>query len=144
MCSSPGSPGRRARVRSVIRLVAAIAAIACGASASAQQPDVTRLSLADALAMSAQASHRLAESRARVDVAQAGVAAREAADRPTVTALAGYMRTNHVTAFGVPTAVGTPTIIYPDVPDNYRSRLDLEWLIYTGGRMDALEQAARA
>ena len=30
----------------------------------------------------------------------------------------------------------------PDVPDNYRARLDLQWPIYTGGRADALERAA--
>ena len=34
-------------------------------------------------------------------------------------------------------------VIYPDVPDNYRTRLDLQWPIYTGGRLDALERAAR-
>ena len=34
-------------------------------------------------------------------------------------------------------------IIYPDVPDNYRTRLDVQWPIYTGGRLDALERAAR-
>ena len=30
------------------------------------------------------------------------------------------------------------------MPDNFRTRLDLQWLIYTGGRLDALERAARA
>ena len=34
-------------------------------------------------------------------------------------------------------------IIYPDIPDNYRTRLDLQWPIYTGGRLDAIERAAR-
>jgi outer membrane protein len=35
-------------------------------------------------------------------------------------------------------------VLYPDAPDNYRTRLDLQWPIYTGGRTDALERAARA
>ena len=35
-------------------------------------------------------------------------------------------------------------VLYPDVPNNYRSRLDLQWPIYTAGRADALERAARA
>jgi outer membrane protein TolC len=35
-------------------------------------------------------------------------------------------------------------VIYPDVPDNYRSRLELRWPIYTGGRLEALERAASA
>jgi outer membrane protein len=35
-------------------------------------------------------------------------------------------------------------VVYPDIPNNYRTRLDLQWPIYTGGRGDALERAARA
>jgi outer membrane protein TolC len=35
-------------------------------------------------------------------------------------------------------------VLYPDLPDNYRTRLDLQWPIYNGGRTDALERAARA
>jgi outer membrane protein TolC len=35
-------------------------------------------------------------------------------------------------------------VVYPDIPDNYRTRLDLQWPIYTFGRADALERAARA
>jgi outer membrane protein TolC len=35
-------------------------------------------------------------------------------------------------------------VIYPDIPDNYRARLDVQWPIYTAGRVDALERAAHA
>jgi outer membrane protein len=58
--------------------------------------------------------------------------------------MAGYTRTNHVLPFGVPSSAGTPTVLYPDVPDNYRTRLDLQWPIFTGGRTDALARAAKA
>ena len=34
-------------------------------------------------------------------------------------------------------------LIYPDIPNNYRTRLDVQWPIYTGGRLDALAAAAR-
>ena len=34
--------------------------------------------------------------------------------------------------------------LYPDVPDNYRTRADLQWPIYTGGRLEALGRAAGA
>jgi outer membrane protein TolC len=54
------------------------------------------------------------------------------------------MRTNHVLEFTVPSPTGTPRVLYPDVPDNYHTRLDLQWPIYSGGRNDALERAARA
>ena len=63
---------------------------------------------------------------------------------PTVAATASYTRTNHVLEFTVPGPTGFPRVLYPDVPNNYQSRLELRWPIYTGGRTDALERAARA
>ena len=126
------------------RVVIAALAVACALPASAQESTPLQLTLDTALAMAAQASHRLAESRARATAAEAGVAARDAADRPSIAALAGYTRTNHVTEFVVPGPTGVPRVLYPDAPDNYRTRLDLQWPIYSGGRTDALEQAARA
>jgi outer membrane protein TolC len=56
----------------------------------------------------------------------------------------GYARTNHVQEFTIAVPGRTPQVVYPDIPDNYRARLDLQWPIYTGGRGDALERAARA
>ena len=63
---------------------------------------------------------------------------------PQVALVGGYTRTNHVDAFGLPIPGGPVTIIYPDVPDNYRSRVDLQWPIYTAGRVPALTRAAAA
>jgi len=123
---------------------AALAVITGGVRIAAQAPPTLRLSLEDSLTKSVEASHRLAEARAREMAAQAGVAVREAAERPTITASAGYTRTNHVLEFGIPGPGGIPTVIYPDVPNNYQSRLELRWPIYTGGRTDALERASRA
>jgi outer membrane protein TolC len=117
------------------------------APAGAQQvpAPAVRLTLGEAQARALDASHRLAEARARESVAQAAFAAREAAARPSISASAGYTRTNHVIEFSVPSpTTGLPRVIYPDVPDNYRTRIDLQWPIYTGGRTDALERAARA
>jgi outer membrane protein TolC len=105
---------------------------------------VLRLTLDDAQMRARDASYRLAEARARESVAQATVAVRESADQPTVAALAGYTRTNHVLPFTVPSSIGPPRLLYPDVPSNYHSRLELQWPIYSGGRSDALERAARA
>src|SRR5678816_961918 len=109
---------------------AALAVITGGVRIAAQASPTLRLSLEDALAKSVEASHRLAEARAREMAAQAGVAVREAAERPTITASAGYTRTNHVLEFGIPGPGGIPTVIYPDVPSNYQSRLELRWPIY--------------
>jgi len=111
---------------------------------AAAQPPAVAITLVDAQSRAEQASHRLAEARAREVAAIAAADVRAAADRPLVSASAGYTRTNHVTAFVVPGPDGRPQVLYPDVPDNYRTRLDLQWPIYNGGRTDALERAARA
>src|SRR5207237_219646 len=69
---------------------------------------------------------------------------RHVAERPNVAVQGGYTRTNHVDEFVISSPVRPPQVVYADIPDNYRTRLDLQWPIYTGGRGDALERAARA
>ena len=108
----------------------------------AQSP--LRLSLADAVTRGFENSHRLAEMRAREDGAKAAATSAELADRPTFNANAGYSRTNHVLNFGFPRPDGAFVIVFPDIPDNFTSRLSFQWPIYTGGRSDALERAALA
>ena len=92
-----------------------------------------------------ETSHRLGEAQARQDGARATVQIRQAASRPTATATAGYTRTNHVDEFGFPSPDGSRVnILYPDVPDNFVTRVGAQWPIYTAGRLDALERAAAA
>src|SRR6187549_1870367 len=131
-------------MRSGRYLLAGALVVAVAARMSAQGPPTLQLTLEDALSRAVETSHRLAEARARETAAQAGVAVRESAERPTVTANAGYTRTNHVLPFSIPSPVGIPLLVYPDVPNNYSTRLEMRWPIYTGGRTDALERAARA
>ena len=109
-----------------------------------QEIPVVRLTIEEAQARALASSHRLAEARARETAAKAGIDVRASADRPTVAAIGGYTRTNHVIEFSVPSPTGAPRVLYPDVPDNYHSRLDLQWPIYNGGQANALERAARA
>lgn len=124
--------------------LAGLLLVLAGSMAAAQERPVLRLSLAEARARAIEASHRLAEARARESAARAVVDARVATERPFVTGVAGYTRTNHVLEFVVPGPTGAPRVLYPDVPDNYRSRLDVQWPIYTAGRTDALIRAAEA
>jgi outer membrane protein len=98
-----------------------------------------RLTLDEAIARGLDASHRVAEIDARQDAARAVEAQRKTESMPLVALLAGYYRTNHVDEFGPP-----GNLIYADVPDNIRSRVDLLWPIYTGGRTSALLRAASA
>jgi outer membrane protein TolC len=118
--------------------------IVCLAAALAlAEPAPLRLTVDEAVRRAIEASHRLREAAARRDAADALAGERHASGLPQVAAQAGYMRTNHVTPFGLPFPGNLALVIYPDVPANYRTRLDLQWPIYTGGRLDALERAAR-
>jgi outer membrane protein TolC len=133
--------GRELRMRrawwTILCLVAASGAV------FAQQP-VLKLTLDNAIARGLENSHRLAELQARSDAAEASESGRRAARMPTVALVGGYTRTNHVDEFAISQPGQPPRVIYPDIPDNVRARVDLQWPIYSGGRIDALERAAHA
>lgn len=121
-------------------LIAALLAWSVATGARAQET----VTLEEAIAKALQQSARLAEIDARRAGAEAAESGSVAAGQPVVSVLGGYTRTNHVDEFGIALPGQPLRVIYPDVPDNVRSRLDLQWPIYTGGRVAALERAARA
>jgi outer membrane protein len=131
-------------------LIVTVFAVASSAAAQEAGPAVAvreaveRLTLDAAIARGVENSQRLAELQARQEGAEALEEGRRAAAKPLVALTAGYTRTNHVEEFGITVPGLPPRIIYPDIPDNLRTRLDLQWPVYTGGRTDALERAARA
>jgi outer membrane protein TolC len=131
-------------VRKTASLAALVIALATGTRAWAQGTEQPiSLTLDEAIARASSASNRIAESRARGTGAEAVVGERHAPTLPQLSLLGGYTRTNHVQEFGIPLPNNRIGIIYPDVPDNYRSRLDVQWPVYTAGRLNALESAAR-
>lgn len=132
----------RACIVWILHLFAAVI-LGTGSTAGQDAPSL-RLTLEEAQARAIEVSHRLAEAQDREDAAQSAVAAQRAVRSPLVSVLAGYTRTNHVPEFTVPGAGGSERLLYPDVPDNYRTRLDLQWPVYTGGRTTALVRAAGA
>jgi outer membrane protein TolC len=123
--------------------VVVLLALLAPALSYGQQPPI-RLSLADAIARGLANSHRIAEARAREEGARAAADSAGLSDRPTFNANAGYVRTNHVLAFGFPRPDGALVIVFPDIPDNFTTRLSFQWPIYTSGQSDALERAALA
>lgn len=125
------------------RALMAVMGLAVLASSSEAQPAPVRLTVDDAVSRAFEASHRLAEGRARQEGAQAVVRIRQSASRPTAIGTAGYTRTNHVDEFGFPEG-DRIRVLYPDAPDNFMSRVGAQWAIYTAGRTDALERAADA
>lgn len=116
------------------------------AAAGAQEPPgaAVPMTLEEVQARGLANSQRLAELAARREGAEAVEAGRRAASLPMVALVGGYTRTNHVDEFGIAVPGLPPRLIYPDIPDNARARLDLQWPLYSGGRTDALERAARA
>ncbi len=114
------------------------------AAESFAQGGAVRLTLADAISRGLETSHRIAEIKAREDGARAAAKGAELARRPIVNATAGYSRTNHIDEFSVPQPSGTRLVVYPDIPDNFVTRVGVQWPIYTSGRTDALERAAEA
>ena len=114
-------------MHSGVRWICGLALMMVFSGVGRGQERVLRLTLEEAQARALDVSHRLAEGRARESAALAVADARAAADHPLVAVSAGYTRTNHVDPFVVPSSVGPPRLLYPDVPSNYRSRLDLRY-----------------
>jgi outer membrane protein TolC len=123
--------------------LAALMFVAFSSGARAQAPPI-RLTVADAVARGFENSHRLAEARAREAGARAAAQSVDLTRKPIIGATASYTRTNHVTEFSVPQPGGSRLVVYPDIPDNFMSRMSFQWPIYTSGRIDALERAAIA
>jgi len=115
-----------------------------GAGADGAQAPARAITLEEAIASGLANSHRLAELQARKEAADAAEAGRAAASLPVVALLGGYARTNHVQEFGIVSPGQPIRLLYPDLPDNYHARIDLNWPVYSGGRNDALERAAAA
>jgi outer membrane protein TolC len=131
---------RRVHVASLSVILLAAGAPVLAQSAAPGEP----LTLRQAIDRGLEASHRLAELDARQAGARAAVQASQAAARPSLAAIAGYTRTSHVDEFGIAVPGQGFRVLYPDLPDNGRTRLDLQWPIYTFGRTDAQQRAARA
>jgi outer membrane protein TolC len=103
-----------------------------------------RLTLAEAIARGVQTSNRLAALQAQRDASEALVGGARSATQPQVSWQNDYVRTNFVDEFGILQPDGTFRVIYPDVPDNWRTRVDMQWPLYTGGRLEGLIAAARS
>ncbi|MEQ1909024.1 MAG: TolC family protein [Vicinamibacterales bacterium] len=122
---------------------AGLVLVATGVTAQPGAAPPLTLSLEEAVARATATSHRVADARARGDAAAAATGGRHATTLPQVNAIGGYTRTNHVDEFGILLPNNQLRVIYPDVPDNYRARLDVQWPVYTAGRLEAIEASAR-
>jgi outer membrane protein len=111
--------------------------------ALAQSTVPLSLTIDEAISRGLEAAPRLAAAKAREASAEATVAAESASRRPVVSTSAGYLRTNHVEAFGLALPGGTFRTIFPDIPNNYQARAEADVPVYTAGRVAALVSAAK-
>jgi outer membrane protein TolC len=113
-------------------------------AAPAFAQDRVTLTVGEAVRRGLEHAPRLAEARARARAAGSTAEARAALARPTVSVGGGILRTNHVDEFGILQPNGQFTVLFPDIPMNYRYRAEVGVPVYTGGRVGALVDAARA
>ena len=125
----------------IVAASVSLSSVVTAQTAAGQTP--MPITVEEAVSRALAASHRIDEAAARHEATEAVSAGRRAAMLPQVATSLGYTNTNHVESFGIPLANNQLRVIYPDIPNNYRTRLDVQYPIYTGGRLDALAAAAR-
>jgi outer membrane protein len=129
-------------MRTAVRAAAATLILAIAGPALAQTP--IALSLDEAVSRALERAPRVAEARAREAAAESTITSRNALSRPSATASAGYLRTNHVPPVGAVGPGGSAGFLFPDIPSNYRVRGELTVPILTSGRVEDFVDAARA
>jgi len=111
------------------------------APAEAAASSALRLTLAEAIARAREQSPRIAQLRALETAAGAGLDGARAQRQPSVDLTAGYTRYSNVPEFTQPPPSGQT--IFPNIPNNWRSRLGVTAPIYTGRRIEnGIESAA--
>ena len=136
------------RMAPFLALLAITANAASSASASTPEPPtpagegVVPLTLAQAVERALGGSPALARARAVGHAADAEARAARAARMPQLGLSASYTRSSDVPELTLFLPGSPPRTIFPNIPDNYRTRLSASVPIYSGGRIGALVDAA--
>ena len=131
--------------QNVCRALILAGLIAVPRVAAAQTPAASAINLTveESVRLAVEHAPRLAEARAREAAAESNLAALYASSRMSGTVSAGYQRTNHIDELFLPTPAG-PRALFPDIPDTYRVRAEVNIPVYAFGRVGATLDAARA
>lgn len=106
-------------------------------------PAPVTLTLDEALASARASSPRLGELGSLLDASRAEVDEARAARLPEVSVSAGYTRLSNVPELAIQLPDGNRRTLFPNIPDNWSSRLGFEVPLYTGGALTAGIEAAR-
>jgi outer membrane protein len=123
----------RPTVATLAMLVAVLPVLAAP-PADPADPSV-RLTLAEAIALAREQSPRIAQLRALESAADAGLRGARAQRMPSVDLTAGYTRNSDVPEFTLPPPIDRT--IFPNIPDNWRTRLGVTAPLYTGRRIES-------
>jgi outer membrane protein len=129
------------------RLAIIATLLTCLASFSPAEGDagqtVVRLSLAGAIERAGDVSASLRAFDADVRAAEAGIGVARADRRPGVDLTGGYSRRSSIPELALTLPDGSQSVIFPDIQDWWRGRVEASFPLYAGGRLSALESAAR-
>jgi hypothetical protein len=115
-----------------VHVALVVAGLSLSSAAFAQpaaRPSPLSITVEEAVSRALAASHRIDEATARHEATEAVTAGRRAAMLPQVATAVGYTNTNHVETFGILLPNDQLRVIYPDIPNNYRTRLDVQYPI---------------
>lgn len=125
-------------------LILATARVGGAQEAPSTGESVWRLTLQEARDRAAASAPSVEQARALERAAQADVDAAKANRLPEVGLDAAYTRQSDVPELVLAFPGQAPRTIFPNIPNNYRTRLGGSMPVYTGGRLGALERAARS
>jgi len=134
------------RLTAVLLLVLSLPAFSLAAEPAAAIPGAaeTALTLDEALLHAREVSALLDSLDAEVAAAEAGIREARGARLPEVSLSAGYVRRSNIPEFSLTLPDGSTRTVFPNIPDNWNSRVGFSVPLYTGGRVAGLEAAARS
>ncbi|HLG20325.1 MAG TPA: TolC family protein [Bdellovibrionota bacterium] len=103
-----------------------------------------RLSLQQAIERARLVAPRLKQLSSLAKAAEASTRAASAGHWPSLNASAGYTRNSGVPELVSTPPGGPPTTIFPNIPDNYRTRVEMNVPLFTGGKVSSTVDSARA
>jgi outer membrane protein TolC len=98
----------------------------------------------EAVRMGVQNAPRVAEAAAHEAAAQSSVTALKAVGLPSANISSQYLRLNNVIEFSIPDGQGGTRVLYPNIPNLYRARVEFLAPIYSFGRVESNVAAANA
>ncbi len=105
-------------------------------------PAPVRLTLDDAIARARATSARLASYGSLARAAAEGTRGAQAGRRPEVEVSASYARTNNVPEVILNIPGAPPKVLFPNLPDNWKTHAGASYFLYSGGRVGSRITAA--